>query len=87
MANIDMCDHGWPGSGCKDCKREAKLEPLAKQLYDAKPRYIQVLAKVEWNSLSHAEKKEFYKLAEVAWNFPADSDDVILEALREEGFD
>ncbi len=22
MVNADMCEHGWPGSGCKECKIE-----------------------------------------------------------------
>ena len=22
MASIDMCEHDWPGTGCKECKRE-----------------------------------------------------------------
>jgi hypothetical protein len=24
MASVDMCEHGWPGTGCKDCKAEAE---------------------------------------------------------------
>jgi hypothetical protein len=22
MANVEFCDHDWPGSGCPDCRRE-----------------------------------------------------------------
>lgn len=23
MSSVDMCEHDWPGTGCKECKREA----------------------------------------------------------------
>ena len=26
MVSVDMCEHGWPGSGCKQCKQEAAAE-------------------------------------------------------------
>lgn len=25
MASIDMCEHEWPGSGCKKCKEESQM--------------------------------------------------------------
>lgn len=23
MSSVDMCEHGWPGTGCQECKSEA----------------------------------------------------------------
>ena len=29
MASVDMCEHDWPGSGCKKCKMEGLEASLA----------------------------------------------------------
>lgn len=35
MASADMCEHDWPGSGCKECRkerREARLAHVQKEM-------------------------------------------------------
>lgn len=37
MSNVDMCHHDWPGTGCRECMREAhkvKVSKLEDRLLD-----------------------------------------------------
>lgn len=37
MSNVDMCEHDWPGTGCRECMREAhkvKISELEDSLLD-----------------------------------------------------
>lgn len=34
MANVDMCEHEWPGSGCPDCAKAGKPSILTDGPYE-----------------------------------------------------
>lgn len=56
MSNIDMCSHDWPGTGCRECMREAHKAKVSK-LED------RLLDEIESKMLAEAE---LHKAAELA---------------------
>lgn len=70
MANVDMCRHEWPGSGCKECAKEAVLSPMAQELYNVKPYFRDVPQKIPWNQLRHDQQDYFLRLAAAIQTYP-----------------
>lgn len=56
MSNVDMCEHGWPGTGCRECMREAHEDKVS-QLED------RFLDEVENRMMAEAKLFEASKLA------------------------
>lgn len=51
MSNVDMCEHDWPGTGCRECMREAHKAKIS-TLED------RILGEIESKMLAEAELHE-----------------------------
>lgn len=57
MVNVDMCEHYWPGSGCKECKEEGDLLKEFQELTPAIEILLSEIDESHANQLVKGTKK------------------------------
>ena len=76
MASVDMCEHDWPGTGCKECILEAhnrKISSLEDRFLD----------EVENRMLAEARIYELEKICKVHAEDCNEAESILREIIKE----
>lgn len=77
MVSVDMCEHGWPGSGCKDCDTEVQAASLlsSNRMIEDLIRKLDAWSKYSFQEMHQASARQLFKEAK------ATIEDIYLENL------